>query len=79
VEKRARPSAEPSLSAWVSGGSILEVGLMEIDPMPLIPGYYFTQVVAVIVRGYIYKYLSNILGKYKNCTRIFDLQIFTHA
>jgi len=67
VEERARPLAEPSLSGWANGGSmlevVLEVVLMEIDPMPLIPEYYFTPVEAVIGITYIYRYAQNIIDK----------------
>jgi hypothetical protein len=67
VEERARPLAEPSLSGWANGGSmldiVLEVVLMEIDPMPLIPEYYFTPVEAIIGITYIYRYVPNIIDK----------------
>jgi hypothetical protein len=41
---------------------------MEIDPMPLIPEYYFTPVEAVIGITYIYRYLLNNMNKSNNCT-----------
>jgi hypothetical protein len=58
---------------------MLEVVLMEIDPMPLIPEYYFTPVEAVIGISYIYRYLQNIIDKSNNSTSEFDLTRFMHT
>ncbi|MDP2217093.1 MAG: hypothetical protein Q8J68_07410 [Methanolobus sp.] len=52
---------------------------MEIDPMPLIPEYYFTPVEAVIGITYIYRYLPNNMHKSNNCTSWFDFALFMHA